>query len=316
VRTPADEYVRLPMSRTKLRYIRKTDDGRFNVSLSFRYKKQEERRRINMSANFYRRLRDYYLKVGEVLRGDADAASIFPNPTDVGMSRERIYATFLRQHAPSKCNVFLGGFLFDLEGNESRQLDVIVTTDTAPRFNLHNSGDGGKAFSPVEGTLAVVSIKSTLDKTQLYDALDGLASIPPTQSLEGRLPPLARIINYDDWPFKVIYATNGLTTQTILGHLGEYYRQNPRVPLSRRPHLIHVAGKYTIYRGVPGMTFRDYATGLDVPLECGSFNAVLNDADLHGIVWVVNAIQQRALASTMILYNYNELINRLGEMAR
>ena len=103
-----------------------------------------------MPKNFYERLRDYYIKVGGVLRGEADAASIFPNPSDVGMSRERVYAEFLRQHAPSKCNVFLGGFLFDEDGNESRQLDIIVTTDTAPRFDFHNPDGSGKSFSPVE----------------------------------------------------------------------------------------------------------------------------------------------------------------------
>ena len=86
-----------------------------------------------MPSDFYTRLREYYLKVGEVLRGDADAASIFPNPTDVGTSRELAYADFLRQHAPSKCNVFSGGFLFDVEGNESKQPDILITTDTAPR---------------------------------------------------------------------------------------------------------------------------------------------------------------------------------------
>ena len=117
-----------------------------------------------MSQSFFHRLRSYYMKVAEVLRGDADAASIFPNTTDVGMSRELIYADFLRQHAPSKCNVFLGGFLFDDNGVESKQLDVIVTTDTAPRFNFHNREGVGKSFSPVEGTLGVASIKSNLDK--------------------------------------------------------------------------------------------------------------------------------------------------------
>src|SRR5262245_8542419 len=150
-----------------------------------------------MRSNFYARLREYYLKVGEVLRGDADAASIFPNPTDVGTSRERIYADFLRQHAPSKCNVFFGGFLFDFSGNESKQMDVIVTTDTAPRFDFQNRDDGGKSFSPVEGTLGAVSIKSYLDKAQLFDALEGVASIPPTMPIEGQILLTIQIGDYD-----------------------------------------------------------------------------------------------------------------------
>lgn len=99
-----------------------------------------------MAGPFFERLRAYYLDVAAVLRGEAKAASIFPNSTDVGISRERIYAEFLRQHAPSKCNVFYGGFLFGEDGSESNQLDVIVTTDTTPRYNLHNSDGSGKSF--------------------------------------------------------------------------------------------------------------------------------------------------------------------------
>ena len=32
---------------------------------------------------------------------------------------------FLRLHAPTKCNVFFGGFLFGTDGSESKQLDVL-----------------------------------------------------------------------------------------------------------------------------------------------------------------------------------------------
>ena len=182
--------------------------------------------------------------MGEVLRGDADSASIFPNTTDIGQSRERVYAEFLRFHAPSKCNVFLGGFLFhDETGAESKQLDVIVTTDTAPRFNFHNADGAGKSFSPVEGTLAVASIKSTLDKKQLIDSLEGIASIPPTRDLEKRKPPNLNIQGYDDWPYKVIYANDGISGTTLLEHVNGYHTENPEIPLSLRPNVIHVAGK-------------------------------------------------------------------------
>lgn len=265
-----------------------------------------------MPANFYARLREYYLNVAKVLRGDAEVASVFPNPTDIGVARERIYAEFLRMHAPSKCNVFLGGFLFDIVGNESKQLDVIVTTDTAPRFDFHNQDGGGKAFSPVEGTLGVASIKSNLDKTQLYDALDGIASIPPTQPLEGRIPFTVRIENYDDWPFKVVYSTNGLSFETILGHLAEYYRQNSHIPFTRRPHVIHVAGKYAIFRVVPGMGIIERSTRIDKGSAVGTFEAVTTDSDIQGMVWVLNGLQQNASASAQILYNYVEVINRIN----
>ena len=117
-----------------------------------------------------------------------------------------MYADFLRFHAPSKCNVFLGGFLFDENGDESHQLDIIVTTDTAPRFDFQNR-DGTGSHSPQLRAQysGVASIKSNLNKAQLEDALLGIASIP-TKSLEGRRCHNIEISNYDDWPYKVVYA--------------------------------------------------------------------------------------------------------------
>ena len=115
-----------------------------------------------MVESLFGRLEKYYNKVAEVLRGEADAASVYPNPTDIGSSREKIYVQFLKQHVPSKCNVFLGGFLFDEEGNESKQMDVIITTDTTPRFNLRSFDEHGKSFSPVEGTVCVASRTASL----------------------------------------------------------------------------------------------------------------------------------------------------------
>ncbi|MBS0242310.1 MAG: hypothetical protein JSS20_09040, partial [Proteobacteria bacterium] len=150
-----------------------------------------------MARSFFHRLRTYYLDVASVLRGEAKAASIFPNPTDIGTSRERVYAEFLRQHAPSKCNVFFGGFLFGDDGSESGQLDVLVTTDTTPRFDFHNSDKHGKSFSPVEGTLGVAAIKSTINKAELTDALVGIAAIPPTSPIDGRTTLGISITNYD-----------------------------------------------------------------------------------------------------------------------
>src|SRR5688500_18060979 len=104
-----------------------------------------------MPDNCLDQLRNYYLAVAKILRGEADAASVFPNTTDIGMSRERVYKEFLKQHAPSKCNVFLGGYLFDEDGAASKQLDVIITTDTTPRFDLHNKDGAGKHFHQWKG---------------------------------------------------------------------------------------------------------------------------------------------------------------------
>jgi hypothetical protein len=66
-----------------------------------------------------------------------------------------VYAEFLRQHLPTSCHVTLGGFLFDSEGRESKQIDIIVVDDMAPQFNFHNRDGQGKAFAGVDGCVAV-----------------------------------------------------------------------------------------------------------------------------------------------------------------
>lgn len=264
-----------------------------------------------MAGPFFQRLRDYYLNVAAVLRGEANVASIFPNATDIGVSRESIYAEFLRQHAPSKCNVFLGGFLFGNDGSESRQLDVIVTTDTTPRFDFHNPDGQGKAFSPVEGALGVASIKSTLNKNELEDCLNGFAAIPPTMSLDGRVAFGVNIKGYDDWPYKIIYASDGILPETLLGHLQQYYSAHPQIPLGRRPNIIHVSGKYIIFRITEGFTVWVPENQKEEELAPGTFVPLTNNPDLQGIVRALEGLQERATASTHILYSYGEVVNRV-----
>lgn len=262
-----------------------------------------------MAKPFFNRLRDYYIKIGAVLRGEADAATIFPNPTDNGMSREKIYFEFLKQHLPSKCNIFFGGYLFDGNGNESKQLDIIITTDTTQRFNFHNKDGSGKSFAHTEGTLGIVSIKSNLNQRELEDALIGIASIPKTTSLEGRVNPLLKIKDYDDWPVKIIYSTDGIACETLCFHLNKFYREHPEIPICRRPNFIHVSGKYCIIRAKPGMNYQN--KGHKINLNIGDYYPICSDPDLHGIVWVLNELQVNALASTHILFSYEDLINRL-----
>jgi hypothetical protein len=264
-----------------------------------------------MVQNFFHRLRSYYEDVARVLRDEASSASIFPNSSDIGTSRESIYAEFLRQHAPAKCNVFFGGFVFGKDGSESRQLDIIVTTDTTPKFNFHNKVGTGKSFSPVEGTLGVISIKSTLDKNQLDDALAGIASVPPTSSLEGRTSFLVTVKNYDDWPYKIIYSSKGISGNALLGHLNQYFVDHPEIPFSRRPNLIHVSGKYVIVRAVPGITLFDTQTNNYNALEVGTFHLLDRESDIQGLAMAIYQLQVRASASAHISFSYDELINSL-----
>lgn len=254
---------------------------------------------------FYDRLRNYYSAVGKVLRGDAEVASIFPNTSDIGTSRERVYAEFLRLHAPSKCNVMFGGFLFDEAGSESKQVDVIVTTDTAPQFNFLNKDGAGKSFACVEGVLAVASVKSTLNRAELFDSLLNLASIPAMSPLKGRIPPNLRFRGYEDWPYKIIFASDGIAADTLLSHLAEFYQVHPTIPETRRPNIIHVAGKYFIHRIIGDEK-------LDGQLRAkGEFVIVGGSPDTQAIAWTLQHIQSRASSACFINFRYDFIVNNL-----
>ncbi|MCB1136736.1 MAG: hypothetical protein KDK78_10745 [Chlamydiia bacterium] len=261
-----------------------------------------------MSKTIYQRLADYYAQVATVLRGEAKASSVFPNTTDVGLSREGIIAHLLRSHLPSKCNVFLGGFVFDESGNESKQLDIVVNTDTTPRFKPVHDSD--KSFSPVEGTLGIISVKSTLDKKELVDALDGIASIPPMVDLAGRATFGITIKDYDDWPYKVVYASDCIQPRTLETHLNDYYLNNVDVPLTRRPDLIYCSGRCAIIRWKDGMKVATGDQSDGSQHKVGEYVCMTNLPDLHGILWLLRSLQEKATASAHIIYTYGHILDK------
>lgn len=233
-------------------------------------------------------------------------AAIFPNPSDKGGSREAIYSEFLKKHLPSSCNILLGGFLFDLQGNESKQLDVIITNNTCLRYRLPVE-DSIKEFACTEGSLGVVSIKSDLDARNLIDCLKNLASIPPMQSLEGRINPVYTISNYEDWPYKIVYAHKGNSIEGLCNSLNEYYINYPDIPITRRPNLIHVNGQGYILRISAGGN----KTRNGKILVEHTFYPMNDTTNVYALMDAINKIQTRCVASSDIITTYSSMIDNI-----
>ncbi len=257
-----------------------------------------------MTEPFFARLKKYFASVGKVLRGDAEAASIFPDTYDKGLSRERAYIESLKRHVPSSCNVFLGGFLFDLKGHESKQIDVIITNDLCPRFDFPPAE--GKSFACVDGTIAVASIKSKLDSCHLKEALSNLASIPEKEPLADRLPPGLIIEGYWDWPFKIIFATQSASGESVAAALAAFYNEHSSIPPSHRPNLIHVAGQYNIIRA--NREFHSTRAGTELPEH--SFHFQSDKSDAFALFYALSQIQQIGLASRYLNYRYTGILNQ------
>jgi len=260
-----------------------------------------------LTEGFYRRLHSYFLEVGKVLRNESSVANIFPNTTDRGMSRENIYAEVLRDHLPPICNIKLGGFVFGLNGDESKQIDLIISNDKSIQFDHLLARDGGKSFSCIEGCIGVVSVKSTLDKKELYDSLENLASLPEKRRLGNKNLIGREVLHYEDWPYKVIFASNGINPETLIKHLNSYYSQNPKVPIRNRPNLIYVAGSCNIVRVMDENT--KLRNGEEVFKD--QFHLQVESPDVFGIGSAIADMQAIAMASNFIAYEYSEIINNL-----
>jgi uncharacterized protein DUF6602 len=259
-----------------------------------------------MPKPFFERLQAYYLEVGKVLRGEAAAAAIFPNTTDIGTSRERVYAEFLRLHLPASCSVSLGGFLFNSDGQESKQLDILVVDDLAPQFNFHNRDSSEKTFASIDGCVAVASIKSTLDARELTDALDGFASLPEKLPLAKRQNPMVRIKGYDNWPYKIVYAKAGASGEKLISTLDAYFSGKPDIPTSRRPDLIHVGDSLCIVRiGPEGATT---ATGAAVAPNSFFQTILPGRIDAFALCTVVTESQMIASAARHLITQYKWLV--------
>lgn len=263
-----------------------------------------------MTTEFFERLESYFRKVGTVLRGEADAASIFPNPIDVGESRERVYAAALKQHLPADCRVFFGGFLFNHLGYESKQIDILVITGRSLQFNFFNPDGEGKSFASVEGCIGAISVKSRLTSAGLEEALVNLASIPTHPPLEQRVNPNYTIDNYDDWPYKIIYATDGISVENCRTTLLEFYRRNTDIPLHRRPNLIHVAGKYGLMR-VETNVFEP-----PLVLARGEYGRLDKEPDVDCLLLAILQIERRLQSSSQILFDYDHIQTQFQQRRR
>lgn len=263
-----------------------------------------------MGGDIFARLHEYLSSVGRSLKYNAETATVFRNTGDVGTSRERLYGEFLRTHTPASCTTSFGGFLFDDAGQESKQLDVIVTTNQTPQFNFHNRDGSGKSLSHVEGCIAVASLKSKIDKKALYEALDNIATIPHVKTFEGRL---SQDVHFEqdthlDWPLKIVFGTSAIMPETIWNHLTEYYEKFPDIPLGRRPNVIHAAGRFCFIRIKAGMSVFPGPM-----LRIGQYQPQLNSPDVQALSYVMDEIQNRALGASRVFFEYRSLWNKVAD---
>ena len=266
-----------------------------------------------MTSDVFDHLKGHYAFVAEELRTKARQATVLDNSTGIGTEREEVYRTFLERHLPKMCDVFLGGYLFDLNGRSSAQVDVIVTAGNTPRFRMP---EGNRHIAPLEGSIAVAEVKSHLNKARLQDALAKCGSIPPMPDPKGIVPQHLRIPEerWRDSPYKIVFAYDGINANTLCKHIMEFYNQNTAIPTVRKPNLIQVLGKYMVIRTTRGMTVVN-PDGQPDPKqpEVGQYKTFTTSPDISALGWTLNELQQRTFLSNHLLFKYDEWHNKIME---
>lgn len=267
-----------------------------------------------MKGNFYKRLNEYFIDCATELKAKSGQSSIFANTSDIGQSRENSYVEFIERHTPSAAKINLGGFLFNEDGEESGQIDVIVTSNISPRFQIYRDNPT-KIFTPVQGTLAVASVKSNLDKRELINSLENIASIPEKKTQRPPKNPALDLIDYEDWPLKIIFAYDGIDLKLTMDHIRDFYREN-NISNYRRPNIIHVLGKYLIFRVCDYYKNSLFSaeSGEKLTLPPGDFYCFLKNIDPSGLLYVVNSIQHKSNTIPHIMLNYDHITNKINNI--
>ena len=90
-----------------------------------------------------------------------------------GTANEKTVREFLRQYLPKTLDVTTG-MIVDSEGNQSRQLDIIIC-DSSKTPIFFQSGE--TRVIPIECTYAVVEVKAFLDKPELEKSFNNMLSV-------------------------------------------------------------------------------------------------------------------------------------------
>ena len=204
--------------------------------------------------------------------------------------------------------------MFDLDGNPSKQIDVIVTAGVTPRFQM---ASGNQAIAPLEGTAAIAEVKSKLDKGELLRALENIASVPvlPNSNkalnpgIAGSVPDWTR-----DWPYKIVFAFDADTgLETMMEHLNRYIEDND-FPHERRPSIIHVLWKYSIVRIKPGWQVKNIDRSVvDSQSQTWSYHRFDWESDVQVLAYMLPQIQRNAFLAAQMIWNYDEHSNRVAQ---
>lgn len=147
-----------------------------------------------------------------------------------GDANEETVRKFLRQYLPKTLDITTG-MLVDSDGNQSRQLDIIIC-DSSKTPIFFQSGE--TRVIPIECAYAVIEVKAFLDKTELEKSFENMLSVK-SLTKKAYFNPKGVIIythslfgkEWDHWPIQhFIFAYNSTGLESVLTNLNSYQNSN------------------------------------------------------------------------------------------
>ena len=130
-------------------------------------------------------------EVAQQMRSELEKArKAIKHPGLKGSSLEEAFRSFLRDYLPRSLDVSTG-ILIDASGNDSRQLDVIIS-DSAKTPIFYRSG--GMRVIPVECAYTVIEVKAYLDADQLNSIFQNMKSVRNLKKTAYLNPPVLLFI--------------------------------------------------------------------------------------------------------------------------
>ena len=176
-------------------------------------------------------LLEHLNNVRDTLVAYSKLISTAEHKVNIGSAREELISSFLKNSLPQFVEYHTGE-IFDSIDNRSGQIDLILHPITSPKLNLY----GTINMFPAETVLAVIEVKSKLDKDTLIKTLDHCKKVKDL-NIVGRNKEEFPIIDPNSVPY-IIFTFTSLTPETILNHIKDWKLRQENIYFDKLPDLI------------------------------------------------------------------------------
>lgn len=184
------------------------------------------------------------LRVG--LRASLDKSGLIDHALTKGEFRESEAIAAFRPHLPTRY-ALSSGIVVNSDGEQSRQQDLLIADSFAsPPF----LASGGIGVFPVEVIAATLQIKSQIDATSIYDAVENVASLKRLATESQRVGWISHadggmaVVSTTSKPFAAIFAFAHAGSRDTL--FRSYVEAILELPESDRTNALCVLDDFTI----------------------------------------------------------------------